>query len=56
MDISRKHLEMIQFALGRYIDELTTLFIPEELICGHAKSVAEWIELREMIGQLLLKQ
>lgn len=56
MDISRKHLEMIQFALGRYIDELTTLKVPEELMLGHAKSVAEWVELREMVGLLLLKQ
>lgn len=56
MDISKKHLEMIQFALGRYIDEMISKTVPEEHMAVHVQGIAEYIELHDMIGTLILKQ
>lgn len=59
MDISIKHLNMIKFALERWIDNLEERIDDlksEEMLAVHNAELAEFESLHCMIDQLLLKQ
>ena len=59
MDISIKHLDMIRFAIERWIDDLEERIWDlksEEMLAIHHAELAEFKSLQCMIDELLLKQ
>lgn len=58
MDISHKHLKMIEFALERWIEDLfdRTEDLPAEFEELHHREMEEFVKLHEMIQQLILRQ
>ena len=58
MEISQKHLKMIAFAIDRWIEDLDERAedLPEELQELHLNERKEYIKLRDMVQDVILRQ
>lgn len=58
MEISQKHLKMIAFAIDRWIEDLDDRAedLPEELQELHLNEREEYIKLRDMVQDVILRQ
>jgi len=58
MEISQKHLKMIAFAIDRWIEDLDERAedLPEELQELHLNEREEYIKLRDMVQDVILRQ
>ena len=57
-EISQKHLKMIAFAIDRWIEDLEERAedLPEELQELHLKEMEEYIKLRDIVQDVILRQ
>lgn len=58
MEISQRHLKMIAFAIDRWIEDLEERAedLPKELEELHLKEMEEYIKLRDMVQDVILRQ